>query len=71
MTIDYFFYLLRQVPALPVHVAKNEQFVTSAQPFTFNVVDKPTKIDTTSWIMSRSTAATKTCWPSQPRTSAL
>ncbi len=50
-TIDYFFYFPRagKFPHFPVHVAKNEQYVTSAQPFTFNVVDKPTKIDTTSW----------------------
>jgi hypothetical protein len=50
-TLDYFFYFPRAgtFPHFPVHVAKNEQFVAAAQPTTFNVVAKATKIDTTSW----------------------
>jgi hypothetical protein len=50
-TIDYFFYFPKpgKFSHFPVHVAKNEQFVAAAQPFTFDVVAKPTKIDTTSW----------------------
>jgi hypothetical protein len=50
-TIDYFFYFPKagKFPHFPVQVAKNEQFVAAAEPFTFNVVEKPTKIDTTSW----------------------
>lgn len=50
-TIDYLFYF--PIPGrfahFPVHVAKNELFVTSAQPFQFNVVAKATKLDTTVW----------------------
>jgi hypothetical protein len=50
-TIDYFFYFPKpgKYAHFPVHVAKNEQFVTAAQATTFNVVLKPTQIDTTSW----------------------
>lgn len=50
-TIDYLFYfpLPGKFPQFPVHVAKNELHVASAQPFTFNVVAKATKLDTTSW----------------------
>ncbi len=50
-TIDYFFYFPRpgKFAHFPVHVAKNEQFVTSAQPTVLDVVLKPTKVDTTSW----------------------
>ncbi|MCI0703870.1 MAG: hypothetical protein L0241_22665, partial [Planctomycetia bacterium] len=50
-TIDYLFYF--PIPGkfahFPVHVAKNEQFITSSQPFTFNVLTKPSKVDTTAW----------------------
>jgi hypothetical protein len=50
-TIDYLFYF--PIPGkfnhFPVHVAKNELHVTSAQPFVFNVVAKATKLDTTAW----------------------
>jgi len=50
-TIDYLFYFpaAGQFAQFPVHVAKNEQYVASAEPFTFTVVEKPTKIDTQSW----------------------
>jgi len=50
-TFDYHFYF----PAAgafkhyPVHVAMNEALVTFAKPVTFNVVDKPTKVDAQSW----------------------
>lgn len=50
-TIDYLFYFpaAGQFAQFPVHVAKNEQYVASAEPFTFTVVEKATKIDTQSW----------------------
>lgn len=50
-TIDYFFYFPKpgKFDHFPIHVAKNEQFVAAAKPFTFDVVEKPTKLDTTSW----------------------
>jgi hypothetical protein len=50
-TVDYLFYfpLPGRFPHFPVHVAKNELYVASPQPFTFNVVAKATKLDTTAW----------------------
>jgi len=50
-TVDYFFYFPKagKFNHFPVQVGKNEQFVTTAPVFTFNVVDKPTQIDKTSW----------------------
>ncbi|CAN5442527.1 hypothetical protein BH11PLA2_BH11PLA2_15090 [soil metagenome] len=50
-TIDYFFYFPKsgQFNHYPVQVAKNEVLVAAATPFAFNVVDKPTKLDTESW----------------------
>src|SRR5262249_3100099 len=50
-TIDYLFYFPKpgQFAHFPVHVAKNEALVAAAEPFTFNVVAKPTKIDAESW----------------------
>ncbi len=50
-TIDYSFYFPQsgQFAHFPVQVAKNEKLVATAAPFTFNVVDKPTKLDTESW----------------------
>jgi hypothetical protein len=50
-TIDYLFYfpLPGDFAHFPVHVAKNEQYLAASQPFTFHVVEKPTKIDTQSW----------------------
>jgi hypothetical protein len=50
-TIDYLFYFPRpgKFAHFPVHVAKAEALVASAQPFAFNVVAKPTKLDTESW----------------------
>ncbi|HEX3151724.1 MAG TPA: hypothetical protein VHR66_26870 [Gemmataceae bacterium] len=50
-TIDYFFYFPKpgRFTHFPVHVAKNEQYIASGGPFTFDVVAKPTKLDTQSW----------------------
>lgn len=50
-TLDYAFYfpLPGRFAHFPVHVAKNEQFVAAAEPFTFNVVAQPSKLDTQSW----------------------
>ncbi|GDY07085.1 hypothetical protein LBMAG52_05710 [Planctomycetia bacterium] len=50
-TLDYFFYFpaAGQFPHFPIHVAKNGELIAFATPSTFNVVDKPTKIDTESW----------------------
>jgi len=50
-TIDYMFYFPRpgQYAHFPVHVAQAEALVAAAAPFTFNVVEKPTRLDTESW----------------------
>jgi hypothetical protein len=50
-TIDYLFYFPKagKFAHFPVQVAKNEQFVTSAEPSVFDVVEKLSKLDTTSW----------------------
>ncbi len=50
-TVDYLFYFPAPgtFPHFPVHVAKNEQLMAAAQPVSFNVVAKPTKLDTGSW----------------------
>ncbi|MFM7150186.1 MAG: hypothetical protein ACKO23_10120, partial [Gemmataceae bacterium] len=50
-TIDYFFYFpaAGKYAHFPVQVAKNERFVAGAQPFPFNVVEKPSRVDTGSW----------------------
>ncbi|MCE9531461.1 MAG: hypothetical protein K8T89_10125 [Planctomycetes bacterium] len=50
-TVDYLFYFPKagKYGHFPVQVAKNEQFITAAPAFTFEVVEKPTKLDTTSW----------------------
>jgi hypothetical protein len=49
--IDYLFYfpLPGTFAQFPVHVAKNEKFIAVAQPVTINVVEKPSKLDTSSW----------------------
>ncbi|MDT8389727.1 MAG: hypothetical protein RRC34_04360 [Lentisphaeria bacterium] len=49
--MEYYFYFpaAGQFRHYPVHVAQNETLVGSAEPFVFNVVDKPTIIDTESW----------------------
>jgi hypothetical protein len=50
-TIDYHFYFPKagKYPQFPAHIARNEQFVIAAPTAMFNVVEKPTKTDTTSW----------------------
>jgi hypothetical protein len=50
-TIDFLFYFPKagKFSHFPVHVAKAEALVASAQPFVFNVVEKPSKLDTESW----------------------
>ncbi len=50
-TLDYFFYFpgAGQFAHYPVHVARNERLIASAEPVTLTVVEKPTKIDTQSW----------------------
>ncbi len=50
-TIDYFFYfpMVGKFNHFPVHIAKNEKYVASAKPFIFEVVAKPSKLDTSSW----------------------
>jgi hypothetical protein len=49
--IDYLFYfpLPGKFAHFPVHVAKNEKFIVAAAPVTFDVVEKPSRLDTTSW----------------------
>jgi hypothetical protein len=49
--IDYLFYfpLPGTFAEFPVHIAKNEQFIVAAQPATFKVLEKPSKLDTSSW----------------------
>ncbi|MFO7904711.1 MAG: hypothetical protein ACQESR_07735 [Planctomycetota bacterium] len=50
-TLEYHFYFpaAGQFPHFPVHVARNEQLVAAANPMRFNVVKRPTQIDTESW----------------------
>jgi hypothetical protein len=50
-TLDYFFYFPKagRYPQFPAHVAKNGEFVIAAPTATFDVVERPTKPDTTSW----------------------
>ena len=50
-TVGYQFYFPKpgRFAHFPVHVAKNEQFVIATAATTFNVVEKPSKLDTSSW----------------------
>jgi hypothetical protein len=50
-TLEYHFYfpLAGKFVHYPVQVAKNEERIAAAAPFQFNVVEKPTKVDTESW----------------------
>lgn len=50
-TVDYLFYFPKpgRSPYFPVHVAKNEALVANAAPANFDVVAKPSKLDTESW----------------------
>jgi hypothetical protein len=49
--IDYLFYfpLPGKFAHFPAHVAKNEKFIAATKPLTLNVVEKPSKLDTSSW----------------------
>lgn len=49
MEYRFYFPVSGQFRHYPVHVAQNEVLVGQAEAFTFNVVDKPTIIDTESW----------------------
>ncbi len=50
-TVEYFFYFpaAGEFAHFPVHVARNDNLLAFAAPFTFHVVDKPTKTDEESW----------------------
>ncbi|HUV39530.1 MAG TPA: hypothetical protein VMY39_07935, partial [Planctomycetota bacterium] len=50
-TLEYYFYFpdAGKFPQYPVHVARNEKLIGSANAVTLNVVDKPSRVDTTSW----------------------
>ena len=50
-TIEYHFYFpdTGKFPQYPVHVAKNEKLIGFGKPATLNVVEKPSRVDTTSW----------------------
>jgi hypothetical protein len=50
-TLEYFFYFpaTGQYPHYPVTLARGEQVIASAAPATFKVVEKLSKVDTTSW----------------------
>jgi hypothetical protein len=49
--VEYLFYFPRpgRFVHFPAHVARNEQLVAAAAPATFDVVERPTKLDTESW----------------------
>jgi hypothetical protein len=49
--VDYLFYFPwpGRFAHFPVHVAKNEKFIAAAQPVIFDVVEKPSQLDTASW----------------------
>lgn len=52
-TQEYYFYFpapaAQPLPHYPVHVAREEQIVGEAKPFTFKVVQQLTQVDKTSW----------------------
>ncbi|MBT7299006.1 MAG: hypothetical protein HN849_05825, partial [Victivallales bacterium] len=50
-TMDYYFYFPKpgDFPLYPVHASRNGALLAFAKPFQFHVVEKLTKIDTTSW----------------------
>ena len=50
-TIEYHFYFpaAGRYPHYPVHIAKDEQLLAHAEPFTLNVVEKLSRIDRDSW----------------------
>ncbi len=50
-TFEFYFYFpsAGKFPQYPVHVAKNEAVIAAAEALEFNVVDKATKLDKSSW----------------------
>ncbi|MDB5306990.1 MAG: hypothetical protein JWO38_1192 [Gemmataceae bacterium] len=50
-TVDYLFYFPKpgRFAHFPAHVAKSERVVAAAQPTQFEVLEKPSRPDTTSW----------------------
>jgi len=50
-TVEFHFYFpaAGQFPHFPVHVARNDDLIAAAQPFVFNVVEQPSKIDEQAW----------------------
>ena len=50
-TLEYYFYfpIAGEYAHFPVHVSGNEALLAHATPFTFNVVDLLTEVDTSSW----------------------
>ncbi len=50
-TVEYAFYFPQPgtYTHYPVHVAENGKLIAANDPFTFTVVDEPTRFDTTSW----------------------
>lgn len=49
LDVHFYFPLPGRFEHFPVHVARNEVLIAAAEPFTFNVVATPTKIDAASW----------------------
>ena len=50
-TMDYYFYFPQAgtFEHYPLHVSKEGKLLAAADPFTFKVLDKPSKVDTKSW----------------------
>jgi hypothetical protein len=50
-TVDYLFYFPKagKFAHFPAHVSKGERIVAAAKPTTFEVLEKPSKLDTDSW----------------------
>ncbi|MHC4404176.1 MAG: hypothetical protein ACYTG0_31365 [Planctomycetota bacterium] len=50
-TLEYYFYfpVAGEFSHYPAQIAKNERLVAHAAPFTFNVVEEPSKVDRESW----------------------
>ncbi|MCA9031128.1 MAG: hypothetical protein KDA66_09990, partial [Planctomycetaceae bacterium] len=49
--LEYHFYFpaAADLAHFPVHIARNEKLIAAAEPFTFHVVQQPSKVDTNSW----------------------
>ncbi|HEV7281501.1 MAG TPA: hypothetical protein VGN57_14970 [Pirellulaceae bacterium] len=50
-TLEYYFYFptAGRFEQFPVHVSRRGDLIAFAEPFTFNVLEEPSKIDTQSW----------------------